>query len=180
MDNTRQLAGKGLQYLFIGQIAVFFAFIPFLGTIILLAATILSIYGLYTLSKATQDYRTACMLALLNAVVSIFHQFFSRGFMDLLLSLVSSIISFLIVYLVCTSTAHLLEGISTQLVARANLIWKLYALCTLVLVACEVISHVPIIKYLTIPVTFLIAIVQIVAQILYLIFIWRSQKVLQA
>ena len=45
MDSTRAIAGKGLFYVFAGQIVSLFTFIPFLGGFVGLAALAISIYG---------------------------------------------------------------------------------------------------------------------------------------
>ena len=45
MDSTRAIAGKGLFYVFVGQIVSLFTFIPFLGGFVGLAALIISRSG---------------------------------------------------------------------------------------------------------------------------------------
>lgn len=76
-------------------------------------------------------------------------------------------------------SAALLQGVDDGLVNRAGLIWKMYLVCTVILIVCQILSYIPIINILAAIAAFLTAIVQLVASILYLIFLWSSQKTLQ-
>lgn len=180
MDSTRAIAGKGLFYVFVGQIVSLFTFIPFLGGFVGLAALVISIYGFYTMAKADNDYNTAFIVTIVNLVITLIHMFaFKSGAMNLLVTVANTLLSFLVVYYVCTATAALLQGVDDGLVNRAGLIWKMYLVCTVILIVCQILSYIPIINILAGIAAFLTAIVQLVASILYLIFLWSSQKTLQ-
>ena len=96
-----------------------------------------------------------------------------------MLGMANTILSFLSVFYICKATAGILWGVDQTLVSRAGLIWKLYGLCMVISLICELLMYIPIINILASIVTFIIAIVQLVAGILYLIFLWQSQKVLR-
>lgn len=182
-EETRRIAGQGLMFVFTGQIVALFSFIPFLGFAALIIGAVISLYGLYTLSKATIDYKNAFTLTLVGMVIGILANFFSGGFMGGVLSILKNIVSFLVVYYVCTSTGHLLSGMNmaqayTQ-AERARTIWMLYAVCMAISIACGLLSYIPIINIMAALVSVVTAIVQLVASILYLIFLYNSQKLLQ-
>lgn len=95
MDSTRAIAGKGLFYVFVGQIVSLFTFIPFLGGFVGLAALIISIYGFYTMSKADNDYNTAFILTIVNLVITLIHMFaFKSGLMNLVVTVANTALSF--------------------------------------------------------------------------------------
>lgn len=181
MESVYKKSGKGLYYLFIGQIVSLFALIPILGIIALLAGTGLSIYGVYTLTQADTNYQTAFILTIANFVVSLISAvIFRSGFMNSVFRMLSTILGFLVVYFICTTTGTLLSGIDNKLVDKSNQLWKLYLICTVVSIVCTLLSVIPIINILAGLVVFVIAIVQTVAAIMYLVFLWSSQKTLQA
>lgn len=179
--DTYRTAGKGLYFLFIGQILALLAIIPFLGLIALVAGAVFSLYGLYTMSQADSDYQTAFILTIVNAAVSVVgNLFFKTGVMHSVMGIVQDILGFMIVYLICNTTGKLLYGISNALSDRASLLWKIYLVCTVIAVVCSLLSAVPILNILAALVGWIVAIVQLAASILYLIFIWKSQQTLQA
>lgn len=176
-----ETAGKGLMYLFWAQIIALFSFIPFLGGFISLAAGILAIYAFYTMSQSTSGYKSAFILTIAQLVVSVITLLiFKSGFMNSVFNMVLSVINFLIVYFVCNSTGELLYGVDNALATRAGTLWKIYLICTAVSIVCSLLSVIPIINILAALVGGLIIIVQLVASILYMIFLWQSQKVLQS
>ena len=182
-EETRRTAGRGLMFVFTGQIVALFSFIPFLGLAALIIGAVISLYGLYTLSQATIDYKNAFTLTLVGMVIGILANFFTGGFMSGVLSILKNIISFLVVYYVCTSTGQLLSGMSmaqayTQ-AERARTIWMLYVVCMAISIVCGLLSYIPIINIMAALVSVVTAVVQLVASILYLIFLWNSQKLLQ-
>lgn len=180
MNQSHATAGQGLMLIFLGQIVTLFSFIPVLGGFAALAGLIISVIGFYTLSQVNEGYKNAFYLTIVNLVISVLKVIFRTGILNTMFSLISSIIGLIIVYLVCTTTAELLKGEDDGLVDRAGLIWKLYAICTCVSIVCSLLMYIPFINILAALFTFVIAIVQIVAAILYLIFLWKSQKVLKA
>lgn len=179
MENTRKTAGKGLYYIFIGQIISLFTVIPLLGIFAALAGSIMTLYGFYTISKATAEYQTAFILTIANLAASMAGNVIGGGILTELLKIIGSLLSFAVIYFVCTSTANLLQGIDPNLVNRAGLIWKLCGICTMIMVICGLLIFIPIINLIAGLVTILTAFVQLAASILYLIFLWGSQKALK-
>lgn len=178
--DVRQTAGKGLMFLFIAQILVLGSIIPFIGIFVALAALVLSLYAFYTLSSAGEQYKNAFTLTIIVLVISIVKIFAGDGFLSAILDIATSVINLIVVFYVCNGTADLLRGIDDGLVNRAGLIWKMYMICTVVMIICEFLVLIPIINIIAGLTAIVILIVQFVASILYLIFLWSSQKVLQS
>lgn len=172
-------AGNGIYYLFIGQILGLLGFIPILGMVAVLASFVICLYAIYVLSGVSEDYKTAFFITIVNLAVNIIGLFFNHGFISGMLGMANTILSFLSVFYICKATAGILWGVDQTLVSRAGLIWKLYGLCMVISLICELLMYIPIINILASIITFIIAIVQLVAGILYLIFLWQSQKVLR-
>lgn len=179
MNQSHATASQGLMLVFIGQIVSLFTFIPVLGVFAALGGLIVSVIGFYTLSQVNEGYKNAFMLTIVNLVISVLKVFFKTGIFSTMLGLIGSILGLLVVYLLCNTTAELLKGTDDGLVDRAGLIWKLYALCTIVSIVCSLLSYIPLINILAALFTFVIAIVQIVASVLYMIFLWKSQNALK-
>lgn len=179
MDSTRRTASSGLLYLFIGEIVGLFVFIPFIGLLVPIAAAVISIYGFYTLSKATPTFNTAFMLTIANLIVSVLGVIFRTGFTGFVIDVAAVILSFLVVYYVCQGASELLRGISDHLVGRANTIWVLYLICAVIVIICYLLAIIPFINILAALVSFIMGIVQLIASILYIIFLWSSHKALQ-
>lgn len=180
MRSTDQQASKGLRYIFIGQIVTLFSIIPLLGVIAAIAGLAISLIGYYTLSQTKTDYKPTFMLAILNLVLSIINAFTGSGILNQLITIALKIISLAIVYYLCTTTAALLRGINDQLAARGRTIWSLYLICTIIQIGCTLLMYIPIINILAGIAIFLNAIVQLIASILYIIFVYRSSVALDA
>ena len=171
MSQSNATVGQGLFLIFIAQIVGLFSFIPLLGAIASIASVVISVLGFYTLSKVNADYKNAFTLTIVNLVLSVLAVIFSSGFMSGLISILSTAVSFLIVYLVCNTTAGLLQGLDNALVDRAALIWKLNFICAVVAIVCTLVSAIPLINIIAAILSVIAAIVQLVAAILYLIFL---------
>lgn len=181
--DSRKTAGKGLFLLFLGQILVIVAAIlsavPVLGLILAIAALACSIYGLYVASAAHESYRTAFMAQVALLVLAIISIFIPEGLFSTIFSLASDVLSMAVVYLVCSATSALLIGLDSALENRGALIWKLYLGCTLLNIILSLLVLVPIIKIFAAILMVLSFIVLLVASILYMVFLYKSQAVLQ-
>lgn len=71
-----QTAGKGIYFLFTGEILALLAFIPLLGAAAVIAGGLLSIFGLYTMSKADEGYKQALVLTVAKGALNIAASFF--------------------------------------------------------------------------------------------------------
>ena len=63
--SDKQTAGKGLYFIFWGQILSLLIFIPYLGILAMLAVFGLTMYGFYIAAKVYMGYHKALMMQLI-------------------------------------------------------------------------------------------------------------------
>lgn len=171
MDYTT--AGRGLNKVFIGEILAILSFIPLLGGILALVGLILVLVGLNEASAAADGYRTAFWLGIASIVVKVL------SIVIPLLGLVSSILAFVEVYLVCITTADILDETGDPATAaKGRFVWKLYIVCTVIIVVCSLLVLIPGVVILAALVMIPTVIATLVAGIQYLIFLYRASAFL--
>lgn len=182
MENNYAVAGKGLQYMFLGTIvALVGAFIPLLGAIIVIVGGVMVIYGLYTAMNTHENYKMAMYMAIAGVVLNILGVVFAEGILNGLLSIATTVVSFLEIYYICTATAALLSAKGDQPQAdKANLIITLNLICAVVGVVCVLVGWIPVINILAAVAALIAVIVSIVALVLQLIFYYKSSQSLLA
>lgn len=183
--NIYQECGRGLFFLFIAHIITLFAWIPFIGSICTWVSYILTIYAFFVMSQAATkyrqafDYNRAYTCAIAQVVIAFVLLFFSGGIINSGLSLINSILQFFLLYYVCTTTGELLVGIDNVWSDRANTIWKGTLLCTFVIVVCQLIVFIPLIGFLAAFGMIIAGIAQVVINIIFIVFLYKSQKALR-
>ena len=171
MDYTA--AGSGLKKVFIGEILSILSFIPLVGGILALVGLILNLVGLNEASRASEGYRTAFTLSIVSIVLAVLTLVLP------ILSVVGSILSFVVVYLVCITTADILDECGdSDTAAKGRFVWKLYVVCTVILVVCGLVALIPGAAILAGLVIIPTAIASLVAGIQYLIFLYRAYNFL--
>lgn len=175
--------GKGLYYLFIAELLSFLSLINILGWIVSVAAALISIYALYMIMKAEPKYRIAFYLTGLNVVFALFYSYCvlteMSGTVIMLLQCAIYLINLLLVYFICKNTGKLLENIDASLTERAALVWKIVAFNDLLAMARALLADAPETIFTADWMTPVAICVAIAAGLLYLVFIWQSQKALQ-
>lgn len=87
------------------------AIVVVLGSLLILVAGILEIWGLYKASADDQGYRGALLFALIAVAAGVISGWVEEGgILDALLSIASSILTFLVVNAVCQTTGNLLHS----------------------------------------------------------------------
>lgn len=179
METNQQIVGRGIFLIFVSAIVSLFSGLWIVGAIASLVSIGIQIYALYKLSNQHFNYKNAFTVQIILIVAAVLQVVFSGGtVVGTIFNIATRILSFLSVYYICAATGSVLEGISTDLVVRAELIRKLYMVCTIILVVCEVLYLIPLINIIGGLIAAVTAIVFLVAQILYLVFIYKSYKVL--
>ena len=176
------VAGKGLYYLFLGQILSLLAIImPVFGVLALLAAGLLSLLGFYTLSKANEGYKTAFIIMLGAMAVEVIDILFASGtgFLATACSFFSMFLNAMVIYYVCNTTSGLLYGRNYEVAEMGQKVWKGVILFTAIDMICIVLSIIPLIDILALVVRVIVWIAQAIVSILYIVFLWKSQKVLR-
>lgn len=185
MDHKHHVVGKGLKTMFIGEIVTlvftFLVWVPLLGPIGILAGGVLVIMGLYTASTAHLNYKYCMYIRVVGIVLGILLAFASTGILSGSASAFSVVLTFAEVYLVCTTTAKFLRDRGDENQAkRGETIWKLYAVCAIVIAVCDVLMAVPVLNILAGLVAVISGIVSLVAGVLYLMFLYHASSSLLA
>lgn len=151
-----------------------------LGSLLMLAAGILDIAGLYKAGADDQGYRGALIFALIAVVVSIIMGWVDQsGILYSLLSIVDSILTFLVVNAVCQTTGNLLHSMGKDdLAARGATVSKLYLICTVITVVCILVGAIPIVNVLAGLASIVGGIITLVGYVLYLGFLNSGSKAL--
>lgn len=189
MNEKFALAGKGLWFLFLADIlmlaAIVVAFIPILGVILVLVASIaafvLQLYGPYVARNSHPNFKNAFYASVVAIVVGILAGIFNEGFLGGLMDIVSTVVGFCITYFVCTAAGELLaEKGDTEQAARAGLIWKLYAISAVVSILNTLTGWIPVLNILMGVAAILSGIVSLVAYVLLIIFYYKASNSLKA
>lgn len=174
----------GMKKMFIAQIGAIcctvIAIIPIIGTLIggigAIVFAVISLIGLWAIGQEVPECKTAFILTIVNAVLSLLTWIPVIGN---IIDLASTIVSFLIMYLVCTSLSKVLSNAGAADVAKsADLIWKLELVCTILSLIITVLTWVPVIKILAGILAIPVAIFTIVVGIFYLIFLYKGSNAL--
>lgn len=152
-----------------------------LGSLLVLAAGILDIVGLYKAGADDQGYRGALIFALIAVVVGIIMGWMDQsGILYALLSIVDSILTFLVVNAVCQTTSNLLHSMGKDdLAEKGNTVSKLYFICTVITVVCTLVGAIPVINILAGLASIVGGVITIVGYVLYLIFLSNGSTALQ-
>ena len=177
MSEQYQVVGKGLRFVFFGEvvaiIALFLSRLSIIGAILSALAQVLVLVGLYTAGKANPGLRTAFLVAMVNLVVAVITIFLPFA------TALSTLLKAVEVYFICSRTAELLtEKENKRLASRGQKLWKVYVGCVVVAMACMALSQVPVLGLIAAVVIAVAAVVMVVAYIIYLMFLFQSQEAL--
>lgn len=193
-------AASGLKMMFLAQIltivgavvtvvgamlavvtAGILSIVMLLGSLLVLAAGILDIVGLYKAGADDQGYRGALIFALIAVVVGVIMGWMDQsGILYALLSIVDSILTFLVVNAVCQTTGNLLHSMGKDdLAEKGNTVSKLYFICTVITVVCTLVGAIPVINILAGLAGIVGGVITLVGYVLYLIFLSNGSTALQ-
>lgn len=172
-------AAGGLKLLFIAEIlaivAAVLALVPLVGAILAIVAQVLILVGLYQAGGDDEGYKTAFIITIVNLVVSVV-SVFAGGVFASILSIVSTILNLAVVYFVVNTTGNLAHSMGKdELSTRGEKVWKLYLICAVASIVITLLSFIP---ALAAALGILLAIFQIIAYILYLIFLNKAAQAL--
>lgn len=165
--------GDGLMLVFVGEILCIFSFLPLLGVVLAIAGLIVQLVGLHKAGGAEEGYRAAFTMSVVSMVVSLV------GAVVPFIGIISSILEMAVMYLVCNTTADLLDHCDGELARRGRTVWKIYLICTVIIVVCGVLALIPLVNILAGVVSLVTGIVSIVGGVLYLIFLYRASDCLR-
>ena len=182
MDKPYGQASRGLTYLFGGQILSILVFLPTVGWIAGIIGLVISILGFRTLSRLSQEYYNAFILEIANLILTVIYSLTENTILVIVLGVITSLLTMLAVIFVCMGTGDLLRGVNDRLALHSKWISKIYLVTTIIMVACTLLSYIPLsgLVIAAMVLAFVAALVQIAGAVLYLIFLWKSQKALAA
>ena len=176
-------AAQGLRLMFFGQIlmiaGVLLFWVPLVGFLMVLAAPVLEIIGIYKAGMDDENYRGVLVFVVLGLVANLISGLVGDGFLGFLLDAVSEVLSLLMVYGVCSTTSNLLHSIGQEeLSQRGGTVIKIYAACTVISIVCQALGFIPIINIAAALVNGISGLVMVVGYVMYLLFLNGSGKVL--
>lgn len=176
-------AANGLRLMFLGQIlmivGVLLAWVPLVGALLIIAAPVVELLGVYKAGDDDENYRGALVFVILVLMVNFISGFKGEGFLGSILDMASEILSLLVVFSVCNTTSNLLHSIGQEeLSQRGGTVIKIYTACTAISIVCQVLSIIPIINIAAALVAGISGLVMVVGYVMYLLFLNGSSKVL--
>ena len=175
--------GRGLYYLFMAEVLSFLSLIDILGWVVSLASAMISVYALFTMMKAEPKYRTAFYLTGISVAVAVAYSYSiltaAPATVTLLLQCGIYLVNLMTVYFICTVTGTLVEKMDASLKERSVTVWKLFLFSDLLSIARALLANAPETIFTSEWMDIVAVCTAIAAGMLYLIFIWQSQKILQ-
>lgn len=176
-------AASGLRLMFIGQILMIagalLAWVPFVGGLLLIAAPVAELVGIYRAGEDDDNYRIALGFAALVLVVNFISGFWGDGFLGFVLNVASEILGLLMVFSVCNTTSNLLHSTGREdLSQRGGTVIRIYTACTAVSILCQVLDIIPIINIAAALVAGIAGLVMVVGYVMYLLFLYGGSKAL--
>lgn len=180
-----KVAGKALRLVFLGAVIAalgsFRAIHPTVGGIAAILGAALVLYGLYTAVPAHPYYRLAMMMEVACIVISALQIIFKSGLVGGIFSILNTLAALLSTAFVCSATRSLLKDKGDgELAEQARLITLLYALCAAVSILCILVSWIPILNILADITVAITSIVMLAANVIKIIFYYKSSKSLCA
>lgn len=176
-------AASGLRLMFLGQIlmivGVLLAWVPLVGALLIIAAPVVELVGVYKAGDDDENYRGALVFVALVLMVNFISGFKGEGFLGSILDMVSEVLNLMVVFSVCNTTSNLLHSIGQEeLSQRGGTVIKIYTACTAISIVCGVLGIIPIINIAAALVAGISGLVMVVGYVMYLLFLNGSSKVL--
>lgn len=183
-------ASSGLKMMFIAAIGAIIcrviAIIPIIGTIIGgiggLVFLIMSLIGMYKAGTDIDGCKKAFMCNIINLVVSVLKTFLGKvPVLGLILTLAGYVLTFLVVYLVCSSVGAVMKDMGHEDIAsNGTLVYKINFVCYIATIVISILAVIPLVNIIAGLASIVVSIVILVAQILYMIFLYKSSNALAA
>lgn len=175
-------AAEGLKLMFYGEVltivSIVLLLVPTLSVLLTLAGGIVSMVGLYRAGEDDTGYRTAFELTIAKVVLNLLG-LFTDGVLASLVSLCGSVAALLTVYFVCITTARILRAVGEEtLAARGRTVWMINLVCTVVGGVIGLAAYIPLLNVLAVLAAVLMAVVELVGYILYMMFLYGSCRAL--
>ena len=181
-------AGDGLKKMYFAQwgfiICAVLGIIPVINVVaavLKLVVSIVSLLGLYAVSKDIPECKNALYLTIASMIITILAMIIKAKVASVIFSVFQSIAGLLVSYYVCNPVADVMQGVgAADIAANGRNVWKINMMCYIASIIISVISLIPLVNILAILLNVIVAIVQLVALILYMSFLNKSYQKLMA
>lgn len=173
--DTREVR-EGLELLFWGNILAIAALIPLIGIFFLLAGFVVQMVGLVKLKREDSNYEIAFYLVIAGIIIGFFRG--GHGMFATVMQWIGMIVSCAEVYMICTGTEYCVGRYSRQAADSCVSVRAWYVVCTAAAVILGIVAQIPIIGILAVIASIVVAILQLVASIRYLMMLWKCKNVL--
>lgn len=179
----KRMVGKGLYYLFIAEVCSFLSVLPVAGPAIAVASSMIAIYALYIMSKADIDYRFPFLLTIGNMVLSLSYSYVMMSGLSqtagTLLQCAIYAVRLVMVYFICTRTTKYFKNMDAVLLERTSMVWKIFLFSNLLEIARALLATAPATLFTSELMDLISICVSIFASVMFLMFLWKSQRILQ-
>ena len=151
-----------------------------------LVFTIIGIVGLYTAGKEIEGCKTAFICMIVGFIISIIGGILSLipvvgATISSIVQVVGNLINLLITYYVCKSVGAVMNQAGhSEIAANGEMVWKISAVCYAIGIILSLLAIIPGLSGVTTILTLGVTIATLVAEILYMIFLYKSSKALGA
>ena len=184
-------ASLGLKKMYIGRIGslicTVFSLIPGFDRLTVLPLFVFILFELLGVYQTGKDIRK-CKAAFFITLVGVLLFWFFDGISEtntevgVVLSVADNILSIWTAYLICTSVADVMRQMGEEAVAKKGyLIWKIRLVCYCIIIVATVLTLIPGFQAAAVIVSSIITLLlSTIVNIVYVIFLHHSAKVLQA
>lgn len=181
-----QNAASGLKNMFIAEVGVIIcsvvAIIPFIGIIGVIGSLvflIISLIGLNNAGKDIEGCKTAFTLRIVQLIVSMIGSFIGGTVIAII---INNILALFIIRAVCLSVADVLDTLQySEIADKGRLVWKINLVCYVIAIILAVLELIPFVGIVFAVLGGIIsAVLSLIAGILYIIFLSKSYKALEA
>ena len=170
-------AAKGLSKMFWAKILYIIGVViaAFFSTVVAIVALVIYLVGLYQTQADDPGFNTAFFLAIIQLVMEFFGVFLGS-----LGDIISMVLNLAVLYLVCSTTSKLARSIGREDAAqRGHTVWMINIVCTVVgIVLSAAVLLVPALLVAALVISVITAIVSLVGDILYLVFLYKASAAL--
>lgn len=171
----RRVVKEGLGLMFWGNIVALFGIIPIAGVVALIIGGVMQVMGIWKIKNQDQNYSMAFVLLIVGIVVGVLS---GDGFFGTLMKWASIVVSCASTYVICTGTANCVGPVSPENGEYCLSVRKQYVLCMVLSLIISVLSVIPLINILAAVAGIVVAILELIASIRYLIMLYRCKNVL--
>lgn len=182
MNEKYRIAGHGLRTMFTGELlglaGMLLAWVPVVGGLLIVVGGVMGIVGLCKAMPAHEHYKKAVLMLAAGVVVGVVSSFLGDGPVAGLVGALGGACHILRVYYVCSATVALLrERADERTAGQGALVWKVNAVCYLVVIAASILMLF--LPALGMAISLIGSLAGIAASVIFVLFLFSGQRALQ-